>query len=743
MHPSIHEFFEQSPEALLLCHPQETGAGYAIYAMNQRARVLLGGNGQLKESIPLSQIITSKILLEAIENAFSTHTRQSGCLEPNSLPVGSASLSFTVDRLATAVLIQLHKDSDGHLLQALGEHVLATDLTCAVVFEAVRDRDGSVKDLRLMFQNEAARQNPYLGIPAQPGVLITQWYPNSRALGFFERYVEVIETGVPFAGEKYYPDKNYNYHVAASKYDDGVIISYDNLTDKLLAERRVKEQYQLLEGILDSSENIIFVADAVREDDGTIVDFRISKGNKNAMDAFQQTFGIDVTGMSIRTLVGGKPELFDEAVGIMETGKPMVLEQRYEPTSGKWFKVSIHRLDNGLVLTYVDITPMQTALLEAKHQTELLQTVLDSSINGLYAMEIMRNEAGRIADFRIVMVNQAGLKLTAHAYEEVVGNTYLSLFPMVKEMGLFDEFTEAIENAAPFRREVGFAVPDDPDLRWFDLSLSQTGAGMIILTFIDTTERILLAQKQEALLEKLRKSNQDLERFAYIASHDLSEPTRKINAFSEMLVSQYAAQLPKGGLDLVGRMQSASARMQELVDGILAFSRFSSQQEEHHTISVRPIFTNILADLDAVISEKRATIDIGDMPKVRGNQVQLRQLFQNLISNALKFTKDSTAPHIRIEAGPATPEEIKEAVQNTGRRWLAIRVHDNGIGFDVSQRTRIFELFARLHGRSQYPGSGLGLAICKRIAELHHGGIAVHSVPGQGTTFSVVLPALG
>jgi len=555
--------------------------------------------------------------------------------------------------------------------------------------------------------------------------------------------VEVIETGVPFAGEKYYPDKNYNYQVAVSRYGDGVIISYDNLTEKILAERQIEEQYQLLEGILDSSENIIFVADAVRDADGTIVDFTISKGNKTAMDAFSQTYGFDVKGISIKELVGRKPELFDEAVSIMETGEPLILEQRYEASSDKWFKVSIHKLNNGLVLTYVDITPVQTALLEAKQQAELLQTVLDSSINGLYAMEIMRNEEGRITDFRIVTVNQAGLKLTAHAYEEVVGNTYLSLFPMVREMGLFDEFIEAVENAAPFRKEVGFTVPDDPDLRWFDLSLSQTSGGMIILTFMDTTERILLAQKQEALLEKLRKSNQDLERFAYIASHDLSEPTRKINAFSEMLMSQYASQLPKGGADLVGRMQSASARMQELVDGILTFSRFSSQEDQYQIITVKPIIANVLVDLEAAIGEKGATIEVGDMPYVRGNQTQLRQLFQNLISNALKFTDDSTAPRIRIETGPATPIEVQETVRDTGRRWLAIRVHDNGIGFDVSQRARIFELFTRLHGRSQYPGSGLGLAICKRIAELHHGGITVHSVPGQGTTFSVVLPALG
>lgn len=744
MHESVYEFFERSSDAFLLCQPEEAhpGGEYAIHAMNRVARAMLGGNGQLKEPVPLGMVVPSKALRDSIDNAFTSGVSQSGCTEADALSKGVAFFSFTVDILDKSALIQLNKDSKPAFFQSLGEHLLTTDLTCVAVFEAVRDSNGKIEDLRLVFQNEAARQNSSQVTPALPGQLITQFYPNSKTLGLFDQYVEVIETGKPFINEKYYSDIDLNYHVAMSKYGDGVMVSFYNRTEKLLAERKAQDQYRLLEGILNSSENIIFVADAVRDTGGTIIDFRITKGNKNAMEAFRQTFGVDVTGMSIQELLGRKPELFEEAVKIMETGEPLVLEQRYEPNSGKWFKVSIHKLDNGLVMTYVDITPVQTALLEAQHQAELVQAVLDSSINGLYAMEPIRNEAGEIVDFKILMVNRAGLMLSDYSHEEMVGNTYLTLFPIVGKMGLFDQFRQAVEAGTPFRTEVGFPVPTEQPMRWFDLSLNQTGNGMIILTFMDTTERILLSQKQERLLEKLQKSNQDLERFAYIASHDLSEPTRKINAFSEMLVSQYAFALPTGGVDLIGRIQSSSVRMQELVDGILTFSRFSSQEEEHRIISLAPIVTNVLADLEATIEEKKAVIEVGEMPKVKGNQTQLRQLFQNLISNALKFTDGSTKPHIRIEAEPATRQEIREAILDSSQRWLAIRVHDNGIGFDVSQRSRVFELFTRLHGRSQYPGSGLGLAICKRVAELHGGGITVDSTPGQGTTFVVVLPAV-
>ncbi len=741
MQDAVHTFFERSSDALLLCQREESTAEYHVKAINLAARALLGSNGSLTTPAPIAQILPSQALLRSVEAAYSTGNQQIGVLKESSISGTTSALSYVVELLDNVVLIQL-SEADRQLTQGIGQHIQVTELTCVAVFQAIRNEAGTIENLRMTFLNEAARKAPFLGIPAQIGDLITDWYPNTRSLGQFNQYVEVIESGNPFVSEKYYPDKDYNYHIAASKHGDGIIISFYNHTDTLLAERNAQNQYELLESILDSSENVIFVAEAVRAESGNITDFKIARGNKNAMAAFKQTFGIDVEGLSITHLLGRKPDLFDEAIRIMETGEPLIMEQRYEPNSDKWFKVSIHKLNNGLVLTYVDVTPIQTALLEAKQQAELVQAILDSSINGLYAMEPVKNDEGVIVDFKILMVNQAGLRLSTYSLDEIIGNTYLTLFPVVNEVGLFEKYQKAVMEGIPYRTEIGFPVARQPNIRWFDLSLSQIGNGMIILTFMDITERVLLSQKQEELLEKLRKSNQDLERFAYIASHDLSEPTRKIVAFGEMLVKQHASSLPKGGLDLVNRMQSASVRMQELVDGILTYSRFSNQTQEHLTVPLMPIIKNVLSDLQTTLEEKKAMVKMSELPSIKGNPIYLGQLFQNLISNSLKFIDGHTVPLIRIDVGPATPGEIRETVLDSSKAWLAIRVRDNGIGFDSSQRNRVFELFARLHGRSHYPGSGLGLAICKRIAELHGGGITVESTPGEGTVFSVVLPAL-
>ncbi|WP_247237599.1 ATP-binding protein [Telluribacter sp. SYSU D00476] len=736
-----------------------------------------------------------------------------------------------------------------------------------MLFRAIRNTNGEIQDLQLIYQNQAAIENPILGVKAQLGQKLSEEYPNTKTLGQFYKYVEVIETGTPFATVKHYPDKDQTFHVAASKYEDGMILSYYNLTERQWAERKAQQQTQalqtildssqdaivlwepirnqdneiidfktyqfnqaalldgmfsdedyhhltltgispgaseymskyaqvmetgtplrverhiqrrgrelwidislsklgdkmlaiyknvsefrnttheleaqnqLLDEILDSSDNIIFLAEAERDHTGTIVDFRITKGNQLALDGFRKAFGIDVIGLSIIGLVGGNPELLEEAIKVVETGIPLVMEQRYAPDTDQWHKVSLKKLHNGIVATYVDVTAIQRALLDVQHQKELVEGVLDSSINGIYAMEPILNEQQQIVDFRILMVNQAAAKLSNLSQDELVGSSYLTLFPAVRDMGVFERYVEAITQNKPFRSEMSFSSPDGTYTFWYDMSLNQMKNGLIILSFMDITDRMMLHQKQETLVEELRQSNVDLEQFAYVASHDLQEPARKITLFSDMLSKQYAPQLPPNGIELANRIQSASSRMQELINGLLSYSRFSSQKQEREVVPLGTIVQNVLQDLETPIEEKKAQIVVGKLPKIKGIPIQLHQLFLNLISNALKFSDEATTPEIIVEAGPPTEEELAETVAGRGRKWVAIRVRDNGIGFEPTYRKQVFEIFKRLHGRSHYTGNGLGLAICKKVAELHGGGITAFSTPGQGTTFVVVLPA--
>ena len=252
----------------------------------------------------------------------------------------------------------------------------------------------------------------------------------------------------------------------------------------------------------------------------------------------------------------------------------------------------------------------------------------------------------------------------------------------------------------------------------------------------------------DAMNRDLVRSNQNLEKFAYIASHDLQEPLRKIQAFGDLLKSHHADGLGKG-LDYLQRMQSAASRMSVLITDLLTYSRISTRQQAASAVSLSQTLNQVLESLSLTVAETEAKIEVGDLPVVQGDPTQVGQLFQNLLSNALKFRrKDEEGnlfnPIIKIHSKEVAvrdlPPEIKPARQ--ANHYHRIDVSDEGIGFEEKYLDRIFQVFQRLHGKSEYPGTGVGLAICEKVVLNHGGAIAVTSQPGEGATFSVYLPKM-
>ncbi len=253
-----------------------------------------------------------------------------------------------------------------------------------------------------------------------------------------------------------------------------------------------------------------------------------------------------------------------------------------------------------------------------------------------------------------------------------------------------------------------------------------------------------LVQANEELAEANRlfiQSNQNLEQFAFVASHDLQEPLRKIQSFGNLLQNEYGAQLGEGA-DLLERMQSAANRMSALIKDLLTFSRIANRKDTVELVFVRDVINTILNDLDLVITETNAQVIIETMPRIHGDASQLGQLFLNLLSNALKFRRPDTPPIIRIRhqivSSTTLPASIKPA--HWAEAYHHIDIADNGIGFDPKYVDRIFQVFQRLHGRQHYSGTGIGLAICEKVVANHGGAITATSQPGKGSTFSVYLP---
>ncbi|MBC8139341.1 MAG: hypothetical protein H8F28_25985, partial [Fibrella sp.] len=234
------------------------------------------------------------------------------------------------------------------------------------------------------------------------------------------------------------------------------------------------------------------------------------------------------------------------------------------------------------------------------------------------------------------------------------------------------------------------------------------------------------------LTEELKRSNQALQEFASIASHDLQEPLRKIQAFGGRLKTKVNSvpEPPADCVDYLDRMLNAAARMQTLIDGLLTFSRITTQKRPIQATNLNEIINGVLNDLEERIHQSKASIIVGSLPTVEADSLQMRQLFQNLLGNALKFQSATKTPVITVQ--------VTTRERGTGK--VRITVTDNGIGFDARHATRIFEVFERLHSRSEYEGTGIGLALCRRIVERHGGSISAHSVPGEGASFVIDLP---
>jgi signal transduction histidine kinase len=244
--------------------------------------------------------------------------------------------------------------------------------------------------------------------------------------------------------------------------------------------------------------------------------------------------------------------------------------------------------------------------------------------------------------------------------------------------------------------------------------------------------RKLTQEQLERVASQLESSNRELQQFASVASHDLQEPLRKIVVFGDRLRTRFGGQLGEQGNDYIERMMNAAGRMQTLIDDLLEFSRVVTRARPFVPVDLNEVVREVLGDLEVLIESKGAVVDVATLPTIQADPTQLRQVFQNLIANAMKFQGDGAVPHVVLRAEPAPCG---------GSSGWRLTVRDNGIGFEQQHAERIFAPFQRLHGRSEFGGSGIGLAIVRRIVERHNGTIQADGTPGRGATFTILLPA--
>jgi PAS domain S-box-containing protein len=404
---------------------------------------------------------------------------------------------------------------------------------------------------------------------------------------------------------------------------------------------------------------------------------------------------------------------------------PLELRHRDGHVTSVLYNASVYRDASGAVIGVFaaarDITAQQRAQEAIRRANAYNRSLIEASLDPLVTIG---------ADGKITDVNAATELSTGHTRHELVGSDFSDYFtdPKKARAGYQHVFREGSVRDYPLelRHRDGRVTSV-----LYNASVYRDESGMVIGVFAaarDITERRRAEDEIQRFTDELRRSNQELERFAYVASHDLQEPLRTVSSFSQLLARRYRTKLDQDADEFIEFIVNGAARMQTLINDLLAFSRVGTRGRPFAAVACETILATALANLEAATTESGSVVTHDPLPQVVGDESQLVQLLQNLIGNAIKFRR------------PDVPSRIHVTAIRRPDGWQ-FSVCDNGVGIEARYFERIFIIFQRLHERAAYPGTGIGLAICKKIVERHGGRMWVESQPGRGSTFYFTLSA--
>lgn len=529
-----------------------------------------------------------------------------------------------------------------------------------------------------------------------------------------------------------------------------------DVTDKVLARRKIQESEQRYKTLIAESSMAIAVY--------SVPDLRIQYVNSIMVQYWAKDMSVigKTLAEAIPELTSGDPVLA-HFQRVFETGEEHVQRERQAKTlrnnqlETAYFDYIFKPLKDpyGRVYAIYHMAMDVTEAVTARKRLELREVTLQNIIlRAPVAMCILRGP-----EMVIEIANELMFRLWGRTREEMLGKHLFDMIPEVRPgfEGVLNRVLETGESLNAEAVEVDLPRGEGTTEKVFinflyePYRVADGDVSGVLVVATDITAAVKARQKVEELVAKrtkelaesnmnLRRSNDELAQFAYIASHDLQEPARKIATFIEKLQRTLEVDDP-AIKSLLNKIESSSTRMLSLIRDVLSYSQLSRDTLEPVDVDLNKVLQNIIEDFELRIDEKKAKIRTDALPTVKGSPVQLGQLFGNLLSNALKFTNKIRSPEIDISYSEViAPENVGQTDLKPGVRYHLIAFRDNGIGFNQKNAARIFDIFQRLHGRSEYEGTGIGLSMCKKIALNHNGDIVAESVEGEGSCFHIYLP---
>jgi signal transduction histidine kinase len=609
--------------------------------------------------------------------------------------------------------------------------------------EAVRDETDAIVDFRYLKINSVFCKITRKTAEEIEGSLMLDLFPGVRIAGIFDFYKKVIETGKTAGMQTYYHGEDFDnwFDICAVKRGkNGLVLTLTDVTSWKRTLNEIEQQKKLLDNILTQSPSGISVLEVIRDHKGQVIDFR----NLLLNDAAALNTGVSKEMLLTKTNAEIDPNFlnsptFNMFVSTLQSGQPCFMQYHNEQTK-KWIEGAVSKMDEErLICVFTDITPAKEIQLKIEQSSEKLRTVINTSQAGFFLCTPVLNKDGEITDFRFTMVNQVLASFAGKDPKELVGEVASDSFVKYKNNGLFERFRQTYITGT--RQQFDIHYIGETTEVWANVMATRLG-DELLGSFTDFTPIKQLQLELEKSVEELKRVNANLEEFTYAASHDLQEPLRKIDFFAEQLRKDFAPYLKDESQRKLDKMQAATLRMRTLIKDLLDYSQLSVRPDVYKEVNLSDILQQVMHDLEATISETGAVVTTNLLPQINGDERQIRQMFQNLISNAIKYRKPGSIPQISIHSKIITHSDpvfpVTEELRNGA--YCLIEISDNGIGFDQANAEKIFQVFQRLHGRAEYEGTGVGLAIVQKVVTNHKGYITAQGEPGKGATFRVMLP---